>query len=131
MSHKHIRWMVPFLALAALLTFSATADARGTVLETTLQGSAAHAGVSGKAKFKADGGQREFEVEIEDAKPLAGQTLTVTVNGARVGTMRVNSFGSAELERNSRRGQAVPSISRGAVVRVMTASGALVASGTF
>jgi hypothetical protein len=123
--------MVPVLALVGLLMFSVTAEAKGVETFATLRGSSAHPGVSGKAKYKVDGTRREFEVEIEDANRLAGKTLTVTVNGKAVGTMRVNTFGSAALERSTQLGQAVPQIARGSMVRVTTATGVLVASGSF
>ncbi|HEX5166111.1 MAG TPA: hypothetical protein VFV93_11995 [Thermomicrobiales bacterium] len=131
MTRTQLRWMVPVLALIGLLVFSVSADAKGAETIVRLKGSSSYPGVSGKAKYKVDGTQREFEVEIEDANRLIGKTLTVSVNGKTVGTMRVNSFGSAALERNTRLRQTVPTITSGATVRITTSTGVLVASGRF
>lgn len=131
MARARMRWMVPVLALIGLLMFSATAEAKGAETIIRLNGSSSFPGVSGKAKYKVDGNQREFEVEIQDANRLAGQTLTVIANGKTVGTMRVNSLGSASLERNTNRGQTVPTITSGSTVRITTSTGVLVASGRF
>jgi hypothetical protein len=128
---RRMRWTIPFLALVALLAFSVTAEAKGVVTIANLSGSAAHPGVNGKAKYKVDGTDREFEVEIQDANRLRGQTLTVVVNGKAIGTMRVNSLGDASLERSTELGQSVPHIIDGSTVRIKTAAGVLVAKGTF
>jgi hypothetical protein len=128
---RRMRWAIPFLALVALLSFSVAAEARGIVTETELTGSAAYPRVSGEAKYKVDRGNRELEVEIEDANALAGRTLVVLVNGRRFGTMTVDALGNASIERSTQRGQAVPVISDGSTVRVKTAAGVLVAMGEF
>ncbi len=103
----------------------------GNDTRITLQSSAQYPNVKAKAKYKADGGEREFQVELENARPLAGQTLSVYVNGAKAGSFRVSALGVGRLSRNSDLGQSVPAISAGARVQIKTAGGALVASGSF
>jgi hypothetical protein len=81
-----------------------------------------------------DGGEREFEAEVEDARRLAGKTLRVYVNGAAIGTMQVSRLGAAELRRNSDEGDAVPAIAAGSTVEVKQRpadGGKLVVSGRF
>jgi hypothetical protein len=126
-----MRWTIPFVALVALLSFSVAAEAKGIVTITNLSGSAAYPTVVGKAKYKVDGVDREFEVEVQDARRLAGKTLTVLANGKVVGRMTVDALGNAALERSTELGQSVPRIASGSVVRVKTAAGVLVAKGTF
>ena len=104
---------------------------KGTVITTPLTGSSAYPAVNGKAKYKVDGSTREFQVEIEDAKVLAGKVLGVYSNSTLVGRMRVSALGTARLTRSTERGQTVPFISSGTVIRVRTGTGALVVSGTF
>ena len=103
----------------------------GDATRIALQGSAQYSNAKGTAKYKADGGEREFQVELENARPLAGQTLSVFVNGAKVGSFRVSALGAGRLSRNTDLGQSVPAISAGARVQIKTAGGALVASGSF
>ena len=127
-----MRWAIPFMALVVLLSFSVVAEAKGVVTQAALTGSAAHPGVNGKAVYRVDSAtDRKLEVEIEDARRLAGKTLVVMVNGKRFGTMTVDSFGNANIEHETERGQAVPMIKAGSIVRVKTQAGVLVAKGTF
>jgi hypothetical protein len=94
-----------------------------------LTGSAAYPLVNGKATYKVDNnGIRQFQAELEDARALRGQTLSVFVNAAKVGTMTINAFGDGRL---SLVGAAAPSIAPTStpIIRVRTAKGALVASG--
>jgi hypothetical protein len=125
-----------FAALAVLVALvmaivPAAQAKSGTLIETALNGSAAFPGAHGKAKFKREGGQREFEAEFEDARRLAGQRVILFVGGNRVGTMLVNRFGTAHFERNTELGQRVPFVARGTRVGVRTFGGTLVVSGRF
>jgi hypothetical protein len=130
---RHLmRWLTPVLALGALLALTVSAQAGGGIkIQTSLTGSGTYAGVHGKATYKAKGAERQLEVEIEDANKLRGQLLTVKVGSTTIGTMRVNNFGAAEIERNSQAGQKVPTVGSGTRVTVTTSSGALVVSGSF
>jgi hypothetical protein len=117
-------------ALAAALTPAAQAQG-GTKLTAKLTGTKAFPGVSGKATFSKEAGQRELEVEIEHAKSLHGKRLTVFVGGKKIGTMVVGQLGNARLDRSTQRGQAVPNVTAGTGVSVHTAAGAAVAKGRF
>jgi hypothetical protein len=132
---KQLR-LIPVMALTAILAMAAMAPASqakggGTIRTAALHGSTAFPAVNGKAKFKQDGNQRELQVEIEDAKRLAGRVVNVLVAGKQIGTMRVNSFGVARLDRNTELGQAVPFVKAGQRVAVRTQAGTLVGSGQF
>jgi len=108
-----------------------TAEAKGIVTKIALRGSALFPAAFGTAKYKVDGAEREFQVEVENITSLAGQRLYVVVNGARVGSFVVTSLGTGRLIRNTTRGQNVPFITAGSTVRVKTGAGAVVVRGTF
>ena len=131
---KMVRW-IALVALAAVafaaLPSGAQASGSGTELNAVLHGSAAFPGADGKARFRDRGGEQELEVEVEDAHALAGTTVRVFVNGKRVGNIRLNRFGNGQLNLNSDQGEAVPAVKAGTTVRVRTATGALVVSGSF
>ena len=86
---------------------------------------------TGTAEYQAQPGQREFQVEIERLASLAGTSLLVQVNNAKVGWMKVSKTGIAQLNRNSELGQRVPAIVHGSTVTVKTKAGVVIASGTF
>ncbi|HOU42120.1 MAG TPA: hypothetical protein PK829_12715, partial [Promineifilum sp.] len=86
--------------------------------------------VKGTAKYKAAGGEREFQVELENARALKGKTLDVYANGMRVGSFKVSALGAGRLSRNTDLGQAVPQISAGSKVQIKWGS-ILVAQGSF
>ena len=54
-----------------------SAKSTATIKRAPLSGSAAFPAVNGEAKWKSKDGERELEVQIEDAKKLAGKRLTV------------------------------------------------------
>lgn len=131
-------WKVTVLAafVAALLmgTFMIAPAAHakgGNDIRIALRGSAQYSNAKGTAKYKNEGGEREFQVELENAKALKGTSVRVYANGQQVGTMRVNRLGHAELNLNSDRGQSVPSISAGSRIEVKTGNGTLIVSGSF
>ncbi|WP_374688455.1 hypothetical protein [Promineifilum sp.] len=119
------------LLLNAFMIAPAAHAKGGDATRIALKGSAPYATAKGTAKYKAEGGEREFQVELENARSLAGKTLNVFVNGAKVGSFRVSALGAGRLERNSDLGQAVPNISAGSRVQIKTTTGALVVSGSF
>lgn len=84
----------------------------------------------GKARYREDGVKRALKVEVQNLTRFAGQSLTVTVNNGFVGRIVVNALGNGTLELETQRGQAVPKIVRGNVVKVSNAAGVL-QSGTF
>jgi len=128
--------VIAMLALAAMafaaFTGSASAAQRpGVERQAALHGSAMFPNADGKARFRDRGGEQELEVEVEDAHALAGTTVRVFVSGTRVGNIRLNRFGNGQLNLNSDQGEAVPAVKAGTTVRVRTAGGALVVSGSF
>jgi hypothetical protein len=131
MGKLRIVWALAIVAALTLaLAGTAVAGSSKTEFRANLAGSATYRAANGKAVYKVDGGEREFQVEVEDARTLAGKTVNVYVNGAKVGSMRINSFGDRRLSRNSDLGQAVPTLSSGSSVMVKTTTGVLVVSGT-
>ncbi len=80
----------------------------------------------GHAEYESDNGGREFEVSLTGLRTLYGHRVTVRVHGNVVGTITVNRYGRAHLERHS----GVPTTDAGNLVRVRTASGTLVTYGT-
>ena len=125
--------LVAFLAALLLGSFMAAPAAYakgGDATRIVLKGSAQYPNVKGTAKYKADGGEREFQVELENAKALMGKTLDVYANGMRVGSFKVSALGTGRLSRNTDLGQAVPQISAGSGVQIKWGS-VLVAQGSF
>ena len=127
------RWMlIMVVALAfSLVGGATTAWANSDDQRITLTGSAAFPNAKGTAKYRDRGGEREFQVEVENVRRLAGRTLSVFVNGNKVGSMTVNTLGEARFNRNTDLGQRVPVIRSGSRVQVKTAAGRLVVSGIF
>lgn len=111
--------------------FHQAAFAKGTRTRITLTASADFPAAKGKATYKVDGSEREFQVEVENIKKLAGKTIYVFVNGVQVGKATVNSLGTARLNLNTNAGSAVPSIQTGDQVQVKTGAGKLIVSGKF
>jgi hypothetical protein len=113
------------------LSQSALAKDGGNKVRINLTHSAAYPSAKGKADYKNKGGEREFQVEVENIKQLAGKKVSILVNGAEVGSATVNSLGEARLELNSDRGNAVPNIKAGDKVEVRKRGGDLIVSGSF
>lgn len=53
------------------------------------------------------------------------------VNGNKLASPLVSSLGTINVNRNTGKGQSVPTIKTGSIVRVRTLGGTLIASGTF
>ncbi len=103
----------------------------GDATRINLTGSAQYPNAKGTAKYKNEGGEREFQVELENAKALAGKMVDVYANGAKVGSFKVNRLGRGSMNRNSDQGQSVPNISAGSAIQIKTKAGALIVSGNF
>jgi hypothetical protein len=123
--------LIAWLIVGLLITANVNARGNDDRLEIRLAPSQAFAQAHGKAHFKDRGGERELEVELEDARNLSGQRVRVMVNGVQVGQATVNNLGYAELNLNSDRRENVPTIKAGAQVEVKTNANALVVSGKF
>ena len=103
----------------------------GARLEAQLHARPGFSAAHGQATYKNRGGEREFQLEVENLRALRGSTLGVFVSGARVGGARVNRFGSGRVELNSERGGRVPSVRSGTRVDVKTPAGKAVVTGSF
>ena len=126
---KLIVMLSMFVASLMLSAFSMTetAQAKGTTTRITLVGSTRFPNAKGTAKYTA-GTEREFQVEVENVKALAGKRLSVFVNTTKVGSFLVTSLGTGRLVL---RGTAAPIIRPGAIIRVKTPAGFLVVAGKF
>lgn len=113
------------------LSQGAFARGGGTRTRISLSPAAGFPSATGKATYKVNGSEREFQVEVENIQRLAGKTLGIFVNGKQVGTAKVNSLGQARLNLNTDLGNTVPNIKAGAKVQVKKANGVLVVSGSF
>ena len=119
---------VSLLALAALAVAAPAVQAKGGPgTRIALKSSGAFPGASGKAKFQNEG-QRELEIEVEHVRRLAGRRVNFFVNSTKVGSARVNGLGAAQI---NRRGASFPAINAGTRIKVKTAAGRLIVSGSF
>ena len=107
------------------------AEAKGTETRIRLTGRGQYANASGKAKYKVDGANREFQVELENATQLSGQKVFVYANNSKVGAFVVSSLGAGRLNRSTQRGQNVPTIKAGSVVQIKTGAGVVIVAGSF
>ncbi|HEY2953345.1 MAG TPA: hypothetical protein VGK40_12220, partial [Verrucomicrobiae bacterium] len=87
--------------------------------------------VQASAKYRNRGGSQSFEAEVSNARALAGLVLSVSVDGNKVGSFKVDRLGAGQLELDTQQGQVVPQIRKGSFVEIKLASGRLVASGRF
>lgn len=113
------------------LALAPVVQAKGSDIRISLKGSGQYPNAKGTAKYRDRGGEKEFQVEVENVKALAGKTLNVLVNGTKVGSLKVSSLGAGSLNMNSSRGNKVPAIKSGSKVQVKTSAGVLVVSGQF
>jgi hypothetical protein len=119
---------VSFLALAALAVAAPAVQAKGGPgTRIALKSSGAFPGATGKAKLQNQG-QRELEIEVEHVRRLAGKRVSFFVNSTKIGSARVNGLGAAQV---NRRGATFPAINAGTRIKVKTASGRLIVSGSF
>lgn len=131
-------WKVTILGVfmaALMLTAFAPAPAAyakgGDAIRINLAGSGQYPNAKGTAKYKAAGGEREFQVELENVRSLAGKSVDIYVNGTKVGSATVSSLGTARFSRNTDLGQTVPNIVAGSRVQIKTKAGVLIVSGQF
>jgi hypothetical protein len=123
--------LIACLALAVAIAPAASAKGGGTTRTISLKGSASFPSATGKAVSKVNGSEREFEVDVQHIRSLAGKRVNVYVNGHLFATPRVNSLGHFTVNHNTQAGQSVPNIKAGSTVRVRTLGGTMIASGTF
>lgn len=117
---------------AAALAVPAAALATTSDLQIRVKAGPSFPTATGNAQYQSQSGQREFQVELNHLKSLAGRSVLVRANGAKVGWAKVSSTGVVQLTRNTELGQSVPTIAHGSTVSVVTRpAGALIASGRF
>lgn len=85
----------------------------------------------GVAKFKSEGNEREFEVEVERVNLPANTVLGVFVDNLKVDDLILNSRLESEFELESERGQTVPNVMTGSTVAVINSQGQTIVSGVF
>jgi hypothetical protein len=123
------------LLTAAAIGSAGLAPAANAATEIDLHSVLSHGkafpNATGQSEYERGGGHREVEVTVRHIAKLAGKRVTVYVNYKKVGTMLVNQYGTAHREWDTNRGQYVPYASAGNPIRVRTATGTLVASGTY
>ena len=118
--------------LAALLAVLVAGVAIAAVNWTVpLKAGAAYPAATGSSQYQSQGTQRELQVEADHLKSLAGKHVNIFVNGSRWASPTVSSLGVAQVDRNTDRGQYVPSIAHGSTVRIRTLGGTLIAAGTY
>ena len=113
-------------AVGVLIATTVPAQAADVELAAHLRPTTSYHQARGHADYEADHGSHEFEIHLAGVRALHGQRLTVRVHGAFVGTMTVNQYGRAHLERHT-----AVRVRAGNVVRVRTHAGTLVSYGTF
>jgi hypothetical protein len=123
-------------ATSAVAQHTDTARARAAALGTVnwqinLSPSSAFPRARGSSQYQTQPGQAEFQAEVEHVPALRGRLVTVSVNGAAVGSARVSPLGIAHLERNSELGQRVPVIGPGSIVSITTSTGTVIVSGSY
>jgi hypothetical protein len=115
--------------LALTVAVPAALAAGGT--RFALKPAKAFPAATGSAQFKAKAGERELQVEVEHIRRLAGRQVVIVIAGSKLGTAKVSALGAAQISRNTERGQRVPQVAAGTVVKVRTAAGATIVSGSF
>jgi hypothetical protein len=123
--------LIALVAFAAVLAPAALASGGGTTRSIALHGSVSFPNATGKAVYKVNGSERELQIEVDHIKVLAGKHINVFVNGNKLASPQVSSLGIARVDRNTDKGQFVPTIKTGSTVRVRTLGGTLIASGAF
>jgi hypothetical protein len=129
--------VLPATALAAMPSSPSPAATPSPAAPSTvdwqipLAHSAAFPTATGSAQYQAQPGQKELQIEVERLKSLAGSTVRFYANGIKIGAARVSALGTAQVTLNSELGQSVPTILHGSVVSARTATGVLIAAGTF
>jgi hypothetical protein len=122
---------VSSLVLVSLLALAFVPAVLAGNSQIPLRSSKAYPAARGTAQYQAQPGQREVQIEVDHIRSLAGKYVSVYIGGAKIGVIRVNSRGVAEIVRNSELAQRVPQVHAGTTVTVQTNNAVTVASGTF
>jgi hypothetical protein len=128
---KRITILLAAAALVLSVSVPAVLASGGTATRIVLKAAKAFPAAKGSAKFRSRPDERELEVEVEHIRRLAGKRVAFFVAGKKLGTAKVNAFGAARIDRNSERGQRVPSVRAGTNVAVRTLAGVKIVFGSF
>ena len=130
------RLIAPLLALMTVVALTGAAAVptqprTTTDLRARLVGSRAFPRADGQASYRVNQEgrrtSRDLSVSVSNVRQLRGRRLFVDVHGRSVGSMLVSRNGTAHLARS----RDLPNVRAGWIVRVRTANGTLVVSGTF
>ena len=119
------------IMLLALTVAVPAALAAGGGTRIALKPAKSYPAAKGAAQYKAKAGQRELEVEVEHIRRLASRRVVILVAGTKLGTAKVSALGAARISRSTESGQRVPQVAAGTTVKVRTAGGAAIVSGSF
>ncbi len=119
---------VSLLALAALAVAAPAVQAKDDPARGSRSRRPVHSRARAARRSSRTQGQRELEIEVEHVRRLAGRRVNFFVNSTKVGSARVNRLGAAQV---NRRGASFPAINAGTRIKVKTAAGRLIVSGSF
>lgn len=106
-------YLVPLL----LLSLTTSAEAQRIELEARM---GANDSIQAQAKYEQRGARRKFNLELEDATPMAVYGVRI-MRGAQIidwGLIRANRFGFAEIDIDTFEGDNVPTLQAGDRVEI-------------
>ncbi|MGZ8846494.1 MAG: hypothetical protein ACXW3C_08530 [Pyrinomonadaceae bacterium] len=120
------------LSFAATRAVEADNSRPSTKIEAHLAGAMLNGLIpKGEAELAIlEGGNRAFEVKVENANLLDGTVLNVLVDGAKIGTLTVRLL-AGKLELETRNGQTVPPIDTRTRVVITDQAGNTIVAGSF
>lgn len=135
---KRMFWIVPMALTVALGAVSLPAvpamaqHGGGEIrLRTALAGTTINGVVAkGKAEARSSSRFKSLKVEAEKVNLADGTVMTVSINGAAVGSFALKGR-QGELELNTKDGDTVPAIQAGDVVTVTDPTGTTILTGKF
>jgi hypothetical protein len=127
---KRLSVMLVIFSLLGLGAASAVASSH-VELHASLSGAKSFPQAHGSSTFERRGSARDVDATVSGITRLQGKQVTVFVAGKKVGKMVVSTGGTAHRDFSTEDGQAVPLATAGSKVQVRTASGTLIASGTY
>jgi hypothetical protein len=123
------------LTTAATLAMAGPVPAASAASPVHLHAALHHSSVfpnaTGHSDYHRDGTARSIEVTVHHIAKLSGKRVQVFANHHIVGTIRVNTIGSAHREWDTEHGQTVPFVAAGGPIRVRTMTGTTIAPGVY
>ncbi|HEX8476007.1 MAG TPA: hypothetical protein VF666_18555 [Pyrinomonadaceae bacterium] len=84
-----------------------------------------------EVEYRAEGGERRLEIEVENVNLPSGTLLNVLVDNVQIGTIRLEGGGKGELELRTDNGQFVPLVNSRSRVVIATQGGVTLVAGAF